>query len=110
MLMKRFIIFLPFLAFALLFSLQSCGDENTVVTYTTDIEPIMTNRCITCHSGSTPSGNLLLTNYAEVRAAAEAGNLTTRINDNTNPMPPSGLIPSDQRTTIQDWVNGGFLE
>lgn len=92
--------------------LQSCEDDNTTtsVTYSTDIAPIMTNYCLTCHSGAAPEAGLNLDNYTDVKAAVQNGQLVDRVNDANSPMPPSGLMSITNREKIEDWIDGGYLE
>ncbi len=99
--------------------LQSCTtaiiDEDLtpitrVVTYDTDVETIMFNRCITCHGGPAPESGLDLSTYQNTRYSAESGNLIERMNDQTNPMPPNGLVSPELRQVMDKWVSDGFLE
>ncbi|MCH2194710.1 hypothetical protein [Kordia sp.] len=80
------------------------------VTYDDDVEPIINANCVGCHSGSAASGGLQLTGYANVRAATEQGNLLNRVNNASNPMPPSGQLPLATRQIIDQWVDDGYLE
>ena len=80
------------------------------VTYDTDVLPIITNNCIGCHSGPNANAGLQLTSYANVRAAAEQGNLVSRINNGSNPMPPTGILPPETRQIIDQWIADGYLE
>ncbi|MFK7950212.1 MAG: hypothetical protein AB8G11_21660 [Saprospiraceae bacterium] len=107
------------LAYSLLFflavgiiTMESCTVDEPVteVTYTADVKPIMDGNCIGCHSGNTPSASLDLTTYANVRAIAETDTLVMRMNDEVNPMPVTGLLPQADRTTVEDWVAGGFKQ
>jgi len=109
-------VFLFGMAFAL--TMSGCskaiideGPEEVIteeVVYDSDVENIMTNYCITCHGGTSPSASLLLNNYADVKAAGESGKLIDRMNNSSNPMPPSGLISSEERSKIEKWVSDGF--
>ena len=83
---------------------------NDTITYVTHIQSIVSNNCLSCHSGSTPQGNLLLENYNQVRSASENGTLIQRINDASNPMPTAGLMPSSTRAVFDEWVQNGYLE
>lgn len=83
---------------------------NDTITYQTHISTIITNNCISCHSGNNPQGNLLLENYNQVRSASENGTLIQRINDASNPMPTSGLMPASTRAVFDEWVQNGYLE
>ncbi len=81
-----------------------------VIKYDPDVQNIMFNNCITCHGGSAPSGGFTLTTYDDTRFYTESGNLVERINDQANPMPPSGLLSAEQRQIIAKWVADGFPE
>ena len=80
------------------------------VTYETDISPIISSRCISCHSGNNPQAGLLLENYNQVRNSSENGLLIQRINDPADPMPATGLMPTSTRALFDEWVNNGYLE
>ncbi|QHI36246.1 hypothetical protein IMCC3317_16050 [Kordia antarctica] len=80
------------------------------ITYDDDVEAIITTNCISCHSGPNANAGLQLTSYLNVKAAAEQGNLLNRINNATNPMPQSGLLPPETRQIIDQWVADGYLE
>ncbi len=83
---------------------------NRLVKYNPDIQGIMFNHCITCHGGAAPSGGFALTTYDQVRFYTENKNLISRINDTSDPMPPSGLLKSENRQIIEKWVADGFPE
>lgn len=80
------------------------------VTYNEDVAPIIANNCLGCHSGPNANAGLDLSNYANVRTAAAQGNMVNRINNGSNPMPPTGILPPDLRQIIDQWVSDGFLE
>ncbi|WP_430412355.1 c-type cytochrome [Kordia sp.] len=80
------------------------------VTYDDDVLPIITNNCIFCHSGPNANAGLDLSTYANVRGAAEQGNLVNRINNGSNPMPPTGILPPETRQIIDQWIVDGYLE
>lgn len=83
---------------------------NKTVKYNPDIQAIMYNNCITCHGGIAPSAGLALTNYNDVKQAAQNGSLISRMNNATAPMPPNGLVSAEQRQLIDKWKTDGFLE
>lgn len=83
---------------------------NDTITYDSHINNVISSSCIGCHSGTNPQGNLLLENYSQVRISAETGTLIQRINDASNPMPTSGLMPAQTRAIFDSWENNGFLE
>ena len=79
------------------------------ISFSNDIQPIINNFCTTCHAGKDPEGEVLLTNYAEVRELVEKGDLLKRINDADDPMPPSGKIPGYMRRMFKTWSETGFI-
>jgi mono/diheme cytochrome c family protein len=80
------------------------------VTYDDHVQSIIFNNCTTCHAGAAPSAGIDLTTYQNVRFQAESGNLVPRMNNASNPMPPSGTLSPDQLAIIDKWVEDGFLE
>lgn len=102
---------LRILAVAFVLFIVSCTpEEEEKVTYTDDIASIMTNNCVTCHSGAAPAAGLELINYDNVRASAKDGNLLARIEDSANPMPPSGLMADSNIDKLKQWAEDGFPE
>jgi len=90
-------------------STSPTGQSDTV-TYQIHISSVISNSCIGCHGGSNPEGNLLLESYTQVRSATENGTLIQRINDASDPMPTSGLLPAQTRALFDEWVQNGYLE
>ncbi len=45
------------------------------VTFANSIMPIINTNCKSCHSGSSPNGGILLTNYTEIKASVDANQL-----------------------------------
>lgn len=81
-----------------------------VMKYDPHIQEIMFNHCITCHSGVAATAGIDLESFDNVRFYTESGNLLTRIEDAADPMPPSGLLPPEDRQRIAKWVTDGYLE
>ena len=81
-----------------------------VVTYNADVKNIIDTNCIGCHGASNPQAGLSLVTYQQVRTAAENGNLIFRMNNQTNPMPPSGTLSANVRAIIDAWADDGFPE
>jgi len=86
--------------------------EVTVVTYDADVSSIIANNCSTsgCHASTNPAAGLALTNYTQVKEAAENGNLIARMNSTTAPMPQSGRLSASVLAIIDQWKEDGFLE
>ncbi|SED20049.1 hypothetical protein SAMN04489761_4598 [Tenacibaculum sp. MAR_2009_124] len=80
-------------------------------TYDKDVKTLINNSCATsaCHDANAPQAGLPLTNYTQVKNAAENGNLITRINSSSNPMPPTGQN-NTVISIIDQWKNDGYLE
>jgi hypothetical protein len=92
---------------------NSCeaGCDMSNVTFSTNILPILNQNCISCHSGTSPSGNLNLDSYASISNAALNGNLLDAINwiGSAVPMPNNAVsqIPQCYIDQIQLWVDEG---
>ncbi|NQU33844.1 MAG: hypothetical protein HQ521_11455 [Bacteroidetes bacterium] len=80
------------------------------VTFAQDVLTVIDANCTVCHSGSAPSGNLSLTNYADIVVAAQNGSLIGVINHRSgwSPMPKNGA-KLDECTIkkIEAWVAAG---
>lgn len=106
---KNFLVLIvPFIIFNC--SSSNTDDENdTVITYETDIQNIINNNCVQCH-GNPPSQGapVSFTTYDQVKT--NINDILIRINSSSNPMPPTGQISSNLRAKIQEWKDGGLLE
>lgn len=80
------------------------------IKYDPDVLNILNASCIGCHGETDPKGGLDLSSYDKAREATENGALIQLINDEANPMPPSGLLSSSKIQIIEEWVSDGFVE
>ena len=80
------------------------------VAYNPDVRTIVSNNCLPCHAAPTPAAGLNLENYINVRNSTENGNLLNRINNASNPMPPSGQMPPALIAMIEQWAEEGYVE
>jgi hypothetical protein len=83
--------------------------EVTNPTYTDNVKSIIVNNCLSCHSvagGELPT----METYAQVRDAAENGNMICRIDDQScgAVMPQSGRMPQTRINTIKKWAANGY--
>lgn len=81
------------------------------VTWTMDIQPMLQEQCVSCHSGSSPSGGKDLSTYANVKLYL--GGAVSRMNKPLGDpliMPPSGPLTSCTLTKLDAWVAAGALE
>ena len=93
------------------------------VDYNSEIQPIFTVNCISCHDGSHSSG-LDLTSYAGVMAGANSGsviepgdhssselyNRITLPESSNQDMPPNGSLTQTQIDLVANWIDEGALE
>ena len=89
----------------------SCN--TTAVSYSSYVKPLLTTYCTGCHSGTAPSGNILLNSYAEVRKVALDGRLAGAISWSSGytPMPQGSDKLSDCKIEkIKAWINDGALD
>lgn len=84
----------------------------TTSTFSANILPLLNNRCNSCHSGSSPSGGIVLTSYTEVIKYVNNGSLMGSINHASgySSMPKnSNKMSSCEIGTIQKWIDSGAL-
>ena len=70
------------------------------------VKKILSNRCISCHSGYNPHAGLnftrscdIINNWDRIQARA--------VNGTPTPMPQAGLIPLNERNKIVEWIANG---
>ncbi len=89
--------------------------DTTNVTFSTSVMPLITLKCKGCHSGTTPSGNVSLTNYTQVKATVTSGTLMGSILHQTGysamPQPvANGPLPDCDIRKLQIWIAAGALD
>lgn len=106
--------------------LSSCSTNQVEITtsasvgpisYSQDVVPILTNRCIKCHGNDKQEGQLDLSSYAAIMAGGKSGDVISPGNaDNSKliSLVTSGKMPKkgaklnpDQVKILMDWVNAG---
>lgn len=97
-------------------ALNNFCDNNTCdtinVKYSTHIEPIINTYCKGCHSGTSPSGGLKLTNYAEVMLKVNEGSFLGSVKGTFgwSSMPKGTTKLSDCNIRkIELWIQSGAL-
>ena len=92
---------------------QSGNCDNTNSTYSTVVQPaLQTYGCVGCHSGPAPSGNILLTTYANINTYVQNGKLYGSITHNTgySAMPQGGSkMNACIINKIKAWIDAGAL-
>ncbi|MCK9401292.1 MAG: hypothetical protein M0Q51_15040 [Bacteroidales bacterium] len=89
--------------------------DTTNITFSGTIFPLINNNCIGCHGGSTPQGNVFLSDYATISAAAnipvgQFGSLYGAISHNpgNSAMPKNGTQLSDCNILkVKKWIDAG---
>ena len=110
---------------AVLLAVMSCatsaaddaGKENPKVTFEDHVLPILKTRCLKCHAGAEPAGELLLTSRREILrggksgsamriAAAESSLFWEKLA--SNEMPKGGpALSAEEKGVIRTWINEG---
>ena len=87
----------------------NCDINN--VTFSGAIQPLLqSNGCVSCHSGSAPSGNISLSSYANVKVVAQNGRLYGAVNHSAgfSPMPQGGnKMNACNINRIKAWIDAG---
>jgi hypothetical protein len=88
---------------------EEISGEVSNPTYAVQVQPIIQSNCLSCHSASGGQFPVMET-YAQVRDAAENGDLICRIDDQScgAVMPQSGRMPQNTIKTIKNWATNGF--
>lgn len=88
----------------------SASCDATMVTYTTNIAPLLTAYCTRCHRVGRTDGNVNLEGYDRVLTYANNGSLlgTAGRQPGFSAMPPSGgSIPACDLQKLTAWVEAG---
>jgi hypothetical protein len=92
---------------------ETCGevcDTINPVTFSGTIWPIIQSTCTGCHSGNSPSGNILLASYNNVAAVASNGSLMNSLKGTGVPqMPLSGSFSACRIRQFDIWIKNGSL-
>lgn len=92
---------------------ETCGevcDTINPITFSGTIWPIIQSSCVGCHSGTSPSGSVLLASYNNVAVIASNGTLMTSLKGTGVPKMPVGTTFSSCRIRqFEIWVKNGYL-
>jgi len=88
---------------------QCLACDTTNITFSGSVMPIISSNCMGCHSGSSPSGNTLLTNYTTILAQVNNGKLIGTITYATgfNGMPVAAKLSDCDVSVLTIWVRNG---
>lgn len=87
---------------------STCNTSN--MSFANDIAPIISSNCNGCHSGSSPSGGVNLSNYSGVAAVAASGKLYNSVAQNgmAQAMPQTSKLSNCNINKIKAWVDAGY--
>ncbi|HQQ95412.1 MAG TPA: hypothetical protein PLQ93_12715 [Bacteroidia bacterium] len=89
--------------------MSACQQNCDTITYAKDIVPIVSKECYPCHSGSSPTGGILLDSYDLFKTQAVNGRIKARaIDGNPSFMPQGGQLKQEQKCIIECWLNNGY--
>lgn len=92
---------------------EYCGeacDTINPVTFSGIIWPVISQSCLGCHSGASPSGGVPLASYSDVAAVASNGLLIKSLNGTgVTRMPPGNPLSACRIRQFEIWVSNGFL-
>lgn len=89
-----------------------CTDTTGTISYSQKIVPMLQQSCYSCHTGSFPSGGILMGTYAADKAIAQNGKLYGTINYTAgfSPMPQGApKMGNCQIAVIKKWIDSGML-
>lgn len=87
---------------------NACDTLN--VSFSQHIVPYVNSQCVNCHSGSSPSAGIDLSNYITIKASVVSGTFGGSINHNSGYSPmPKGMSKTEPCTLnkINRWINQG---
>lgn len=88
-----------------------CTDSTTIVSYSQKVVPLLQQQCYSCHTGSFPSGGIVMGTYATDKAIAQNGKLYGSVSYSSGFSPmPKGMpkMNNCQIATIKKWIDTGM--
>jgi mono/diheme cytochrome c family protein len=88
----------------------TCTDTATNISYAQKLVPVFQQNCYGCHTGSFPSGGILMGTYAADKAIATNGKLYGSISHATgfSPMPKgAAMLSACSVSAVKKWIDAG---
>jgi hypothetical protein len=87
---------------------NACGDTVNI-TYSLSVKPTISNKCVGCHSGTSPQGGIDLSSYTGVKTVVTNGKLWGSVSHSPGylPMPVGGSLLPCELVQIQKWIMQG---
>ena len=87
----------------------STACDSASATYGNQVSKILNAYCLSCHSGSSAGGGILLDNYDHVKSQASSGLLMNALKGNGVPsMPLNSHIDDCKIGSINHWIQSGM--
>lgn len=90
---------------------RPCTDSTGIVSYSQKVVPMLQQQCYSCHTGSFPSGGIVMGTYATDKAIGQNGKLYGSVNYSSGFSPmPKGMpkMSNCQIATIKKWIDAGM--
>lgn len=89
--------------------------SESTVSFSVVMNEVIAPSCIQCHSRSNAAGGISYSTYADTLQSVSVGRpeeslLYLSLRSATNPMPPSGALPSALRDLVFTWISQGAPE
>ncbi len=94
----------------LVLNLAAAGAAVDATPYFVDVQTSF-DKCLPCHANGGASPTLKSFPFTNKSGQTLSSLMTTiagRINDESRPMPPTGLLPEGERSKLTKWINAGF--
>lgn len=97
-------------------AVEECDTDTTAVTYTKDIQAILTKNCgldNSCHQTNGSTSEIPLTSYADVQNVVVTGQLVSSVTHDGNAADMPKSLPKLEECELNKiiaWVNQGSLE
>jgi hypothetical protein len=88
-----------------------CTDTTGTVSYAQKVVPLLQQYCYSCHTGSFPSGSILMGTYASDKVIAQNGKLYGSINHSSGYVAmPQGMpkLSNCQIAVVKKWIDSGI--
>ncbi len=92
-------------------STAPCTDTTSNISYNQYVVPLLRQYCYNCHTGSFPSGGILMGTYVTDKAIGQNGRLYGSINHSPGFSPmPQGMskFTTCQVANIKKWIDAGM--
>jgi uncharacterized membrane protein len=83
---------------------------DTTISYTTQIGPLVNQKCVSCHGANNPPAGINLTTYEALKTIADNGKLENVIFKGIPRFMPDGTVsglPENEKKLIRCWLDNG---